>query len=143
MADHKINATKFYRDDFKDEHAIWRNKTVCIKEITLSQNASGQENFYARGSTVCSRRDQFCRKTGRQIAEQRAEKAIEWFEKVGYDVGKYNYNFGDYAHMISMLRAQELSDFEKRLMCVSEPVKKEEKQLEASLIGDWFWKTSA
>lgn len=43
--------------------------TICVIEW--------DDATYTRGEALCSRRDQFCYKTGRELAEERARQAYE------------------------------------------------------------------
>lgn len=52
-----------------------RLATVCI----LTENGE-----HARGIAICSDRDQFCKKTGRDIAKGRAEKALRLKRTYGF-----------------------------------------------------------
>lgn len=87
MADEKENVTvvktRFYYDS-NEKH----KGTFCVKEIEFYGHT-----LYARGHTLCSQKDKFNKKIGRHIAEQRADKVVEW-------LGDNDYHDADEAYTL-------------------------------------------
>ncbi len=102
----------FYPEGFYDRKGRMRIKMVCLQEATIQGDI-----LYARGSTVCSRQEDFSEDAGMAIAKQRAEKVLEWFNEVNNvpeslrALDKYCRNT---AHM-QLLTPNQLTDLEQRL----------------------------
>lgn len=100
--------------------------TVCIKELKIAKKKSICF-FYALGSTTCSEDDEPNQVIGDRIAEQRADKAIEWLSDSRYELARYDFK-RKYMHLkgikderISVLTLDELNDTERSLLDLNKP----------------------
>jgi hypothetical protein len=96
--------------------------TVCIKELKL-KTKKGESILYALGSTTCYvLEDEPNEETGKYIAQQRADKAIQWLRESEFSLRKYDFK-RKYKHLkgirndrIQILIDGELNNLEENLM---------------------------
>ena len=96
--------------------------TVCIKELKIITKKD-ESILYALGSTTCYvLEDEPNEETGKYIAQQRADKAIQWLRESEFSLRKYDFK-RKYKHLkgirddrIQILIDGELNNLEENLM---------------------------
>ena len=119
-----IGKPRFYYDcvdEYLDSGAIVNvRQTVCLKEIRTDNGI-----FYAMGNTIQSASDKDCKKTGRRIAEQRADQAIRYFHAGNYNLDEYDKiiknKANDFAEFADILTEDALSDLERKIFGLDIP----------------------
>ncbi len=112
--------------DARDAHNL-PITTVCIKELKIKTKKE-ESILYALGSTTCYViEDEPNEETGKYIAQQRADKAIEWLSESEFSLRKYDFK-RKYRHLkgirddrIQILIDGDLNNLEVSLMGLDKP----------------------
>jgi hypothetical protein len=95
--------------------------TVCIKELKIITKKD-ESILYALGSTTRDWHDEPKKEMGEYIAQQRADKAIQWLSESEFSLRKYDFK-RKYKHLkgirndrIQILIDGELNNLEENLM---------------------------
>ena len=117
---------------YYDSDKYGRRITTFIREFAPAHRT--KIIFYAKGIAICSLEDQFRRKTGRNMAQQRAEKVMDLLMNCEFDLEKYVRAYDEQLckrQTIQLLtKEDELSDREKWIF--KRALEKEQKRISKS-----------
>jgi hypothetical protein len=89
MVDYKITRENFYYECESCKQVTPRNigktkisvprKTICLKELTVTDDDGISKHYYAKGLTICGKKNKFSKDLGRIYAEERADEIVGLF----------------------------------------------------------------